>query len=444
MKLKSVHILTIAFMASAAISAFATDPISSPVTSPIVLSRSDSFVPASFSADGNPMLSFTSFDKTEGTAEVQVLDESIESVASFTAPADPSALYDYKAGEIMLNMHWEKIERDTLDISRDEFEDYLKKLDFDLIAKYCLNHHTSEGSVYGNKETSFEALPTGEMVIKHFIYDSETDFIEVTCSGSCKPEITVDVKDDYSYYVNSPLTLMSLLDYDKGTSSIGTVAVTQTLFNDDPYFEYVSPLHHEYREPVFDLSKYKWQELTSRYLYLYDFGSYFAWNAGTDKTYNDPSRSIGFSIRNQNGTELQTVKFEKGYTPENESFMSIIIIGEKKYLSCNLMKDRTPYTVLYEIIKGENSVRQVGAFKTGVHPTLVTRGQNVMVDFENSDNDQVSVAVTDMTGKVVYDRSVNSGVESLAIPSETMSDGMNIVTVYENNQPKSSTKVMVR
>lgn len=124
--------------------------------------------------------------------------------------------------------------------------------------------------------------------------------------------------------------------------------------------------------------------------------------------------------------------------------MSLIIIGGKKYLACNLMKDETSYTVLYEIKKGENSVRQVGAFKTGVHPTLVTRGQNVMVDFENPDNDPISVSVTDLTGKVVYNRSVDSGAESLAIPSESMSDGMNIVTVYDRNQPKSSTKVMVR
>lgn len=108
------------------------------------------------------------------------------------------------------------------------------------------------------------------------------------------------------------------------------------------------------------------------------------------------------------------------------------------------MKDKTSYTVLYEIIKGESSVRQIGAFKTGVHPTLVTRGQNVVVDFENPDNDPISVSVTDLTGKEVYNRSVNSRIESLAIPSESMSDGMNIVTVYGNNQPKSSTKVIVR
>lgn len=442
MKLKSVHILTVVSIASFAISAFATDPISSPVTSPIVLSRSDSFVPASFSADGNPMLSFTSFDKTEGSAEVQVLDASIESVASFTVPADPSELYVYKAGYVMQNMYWEKIERDTLNIKHDELQDYLKKLDYDFIAKYCLNHYTSAGAVYGNKETSYEVLPTGEKVIKHFIYDTGKDIIEVTCSGSCKPEITFDVTTEESYYVNSPLALMSLLDYDKGTSTIGQIAVTQTLFNNDPDFEYISPLYHEYREPVFNLSYYKWQDYPSGY--LYDFGTYFAWEVGSEKAYNDPDRCIGFSIKNQDGSELQTVRFEEGYTPENENFMSVIIIGEKKYLSCNLVKDKTSYTVLYEIIKGESSVRQIGAFKTGVHPTLVTRGQNVMVDFENPDNDPISVSVTDLTGKVVYNESVNSRIESLAIPSEPMSDGMNIVTVYGNNQPKSSTKVMVR
>ncbi|MDE6379182.1 MAG: T9SS type A sorting domain-containing protein, partial [Muribaculaceae bacterium] len=378
------------------------------------------------------------YDKTEGSAEVQVLDASIESVASFTVLADPNALYDYKTGPIMQCMHWEKIERNTICSYQDEdiIMEYLSKLDFDVLAK------SEDGYVWGNKETSFETLPSGEKVLKHFVYQEGKEIVDVTCSGSCKPEVTVEVTTEERYYVSSPLMLTSLLDYDKGTSTIGTVAVTQTLFNDDPYFEYISPLYHEYREPVFNLSAYKWQDFPSGY--LYDFGTYFAWEVGYTKAYNSPDRCIGFSIKNQNGAELQTVKFEKGYTPENENFMSVIIIGKKKYLSCNLVNDKTSYTVLYEIIKGENSVRQVGAFKTGVHPTLVSRGQNVMVDFENPDNDPISVSVTDLTGKVVYNRSVSSGAESLAIPSESMSDGMNIVTIYENNQPQSSTKVIVR
>ncbi|MDE7347714.1 MAG: T9SS type A sorting domain-containing protein [Muribaculaceae bacterium] len=440
MKLKSIQILTFASIASAAISAFATDPVSSPITSPIVLNRSDSFVPASFSADGNPMLSFTSFDKTEGTAEVQVLDASIESVASFTIPADPSALYDYKAGPIMQNMDWEKIERNTICNYQDEdiIKEYLSKLDFDVLAKAPFSEN---GIIWGNKETSFEVLPSGEKVLKHFVYQEGKEIVDVTCSGNCKTDITFDAESTERFYVGSPLMLMSLFDYDKGTSSIGMVTVTQTLFNNAPDFEYISPLYERNNSPL-DLSGYKWQDLP--YGYLYDFGSYFGWEADYIKAYSVPSRCIGFSIRNQNGAELQTVKFEEGYTPQDESFMSIIIIGKKKYLSCNLVNDKTSYTVLYEIVKGENSVRQVGAFKTGVHPTLVMRGQNVMVDFENPDNDPISVSVTDLTGKIVYNRSVSSGAESLAIPSESMSDGMNIVTIYDNNQPKSSTKVMVR
>lgn len=305
------------------------------------------------------------------------------------------------------------------------------------------NSFSENGIIWVNKETSFETLPSGEKVLKHFVYQKEKEIVEITCSGNCKTDITFDVVGTERFYVVSPLMQMPLLDYDKGTSSIGGVNVTQTLFNNDQNFEYVSPLYEKKNSPL-DLSSYKWQDFPIGK--LYDFGSYFGWAIDYNyiETYSAPDRCIGFSIRNQNGAELQTVKFEDGYTTVNEKFMSVIIIWEKKYLSCNLMNDKTSYTVLYEIIKGENSVRQLGAFKTGVHPTLVSRGQNVMVDFENPDNDTVSVSVTDMTGKVVYNRSVDSGVESLAIPSDSMSTGMNIVTVYEKNQPKSSTKVMVR
>lgn len=97
--------------------------------------------------------------------------------------------------------------------------------------------------------------------MKHFIIrdysNDDSNFIEVTCSGSCTPEITLDVEREESYYY-SPLALMSLLDYDMGMSTLGRVAVTQTLFNNDPDFEYVSPL---YEEGVYqpDVEELKWK-----------------------------------------------------------------------------------------------------------------------------------------------------------------------------------------
>lgn len=413
--------------------------IDNSVASPIRIKNANDFVPAAFTSDGQPMLSFTDFDRNTGEAAIQIIDSSITPVTDFVVPANPNTVTQYNEGRAFQNMYWETVKRDTLDYDGSDIENFIYEnlgVKYSFIAKYCTDTYTSAGSVYGNRESSFEVLPSGVKVIKDFVYHTDSGYlISVNCSGNCDVEDVLDSESIHTPAYNiPPLMTLSLFNYDEGASSIGNIAVTQTLFNEDLDFEYVYPI---YDESIHS------QEFYFPNDYLYDFG-YFAFS-GEGFDHITPGKCIGFSIMSQNGTVLQPIKFDSGFNANGDNFMSLLIIGHKKYLSCNLIsEDGTTYTMLYEISKETSTVESKAMFKASVYPTFVSRGENVTVDLGDSRHDRVSVAVADASGKITYSDNLNASERSLAIPSNKMSDGINIVTVNGNNYGMTSTKIVVK
>lgn len=406
------------------------------VTSPIHINNTNEFVPASFTHDGNPMLSFTDFDNKEGSASVQILDASISPVTDFLIPANPNTATMEKGGRAWRNMYWESVERDTLtDYDGSDVEKFLAEklgVKYSFIAKYCIENGTSAGEVYGNEDSSFEIFPSDIKVIKRFAYRTDKYLIDVKCSGKCDVYDVLDATSQPRYNI-PPLMSLTFLDYDKGASSIGNIAVTQTLFNEDTNFEYISPIY----ESVADK---KCNFFTG---YVYDFG-YFAFE-GEGIDYVKPSACTGFSIINQNGETLQTVEFENGFKAKHENFMSLLTIGNKAYLSCNLVsEDNKSYTVLYEVNKANSGIKNAGMFKASVYPTLISRGENVTVDLGEIDDNSTSVSVSDAFGRMIYQSKINAGEKSISIPSQKMSTGLNIVTVNNESSGNSSTKILVK
>lgn len=406
------------------------------VTSPIHINNTNEFVPASFTHDGNPMLSFTDFDNKEGSASVQILDASISPVTDFLIPANPNTVTIEGGGRAWRNMYWESVERDTLtDYDGSDVETFLAEklgVKYSLIAKYCIENGTSAGEVYGNEDSSFEILPSDIKVIKKFVYRTGKYLIYVECSGKCDVDDIIDAASVPSYTI-APLMSLTFLDYDKGASSIGNIAVTQTLFNEDTNFEYISPIY----ESVADK---KCNFFTG---YVYDFG-YFAFE-GEGVDYIKPSACIGFSIINQNGDILQTIEFENGLKAKHENLMSLLTIGKKTYLSCNLVsEDNKSYTVLYEVNKANSGIKNVGMFKTSVYPTLISRGENVTVDLGDPQYNSTTVSVSDASGRMIYQSIIGAGEKSISLPSEKMATGLNIVTVNNESSGNSSTKVLVK
>lgn len=399
------------------------------VKSPISIKNANDFVPSAFTKDGQPMLSFTDFDTQQGTASVQIIDVSISTVAELTVPSDPSTLTEKVSCLAWRNMHWENVERDTIkDVAN--INEILEAKNYIPIAKYMTNYGESAGEVYGNEDTSFETLPSGIKVIKNFIYGN----VEVKCSGECNVEDVIeDNSDAKPTYSIPPLLTLSLLNYNDGTTSIGNVAVTQTLFNDDADFEYVSPI---YKSDQYESTKF----YTG---YVYDFG-YFAFEGYYNKSVQ-PQFCTGFTIRNQRGDILQTVEFGEDLHAVEENFMSLVMFGDKTYLSCCLVSnDSNTYTVMYEVDRADAGVKRTPVFKARVYPTVVSRGENVTVDLGNTDDESVQVAVSDASGRISYSRATGSGESVVSIPSQAMSNGLNIVTVGNDKSGMSSTKVLMK
>ena len=146
----------------------------------------------------------------------------------------------------------------------------------------------------------------------------------------------------------------------------------------------------------------------------------------------------------ENGTELQSIEFPDPYYADWQSnFMSLIMIGGKKYLSCNLKKPQSAasYTLMYEITDNGAGLRQAAApIKTRVYPTAAHRGETITVETEDS---EATFGVTDISGRGVYRGSIAAGEGTATIPSSAMPRGLNIVTVNIPGNPPESTKVIV-
>lgn len=404
--------------------------------------HNNTFISPLFTKDGKPMLTFTEFNSKAGAATVQIADASISPVANITVDANPNTISSVKKGTMYQKMYWDKIERDTLfDIKglgyyTEEVKNRLNKLfgKYDSIGKYITESGTSDGEVFGNLDSSYETLPTGEKVIKYFVYyNNNYTWVLVKCTGSCRIEKQFEGKTSEPIYTYSPLISYGLLNYDSGASPIAKISVTQTLFNDDESFEYVAPI---YKSEV--------QENENIIVgYVCDFKDCFAFE-GTYSYVQRPGDCLGFSIVNDKGTVLQTVNFEEGFKAISEDFMTVIVIGGKTYLNCNLSSEKGDYSVIYEINKHNSNVRSVGTFKISVSPTVVSRGENINVNFGDSSEEEFNISVTDVAGRTFYRNTLSSSERRTAIPTDNLSSGLNIVTLDGEHSGHHATKVIVK
>lgn len=433
--MKHKYHLTVGIVAMVANAAFGSDPIGSAIYSEFPLNGGQTFIPASFSKDEIPMLTFSDFNSENGTTEIQIVDSSLEKVAELNVPANPEALEEKKEGFDLYKMHWISMVRDTLDRETLDLKSYLDEHNYNMTMEYITAKGYIEGLVYFNEDTSFDVLSDGFRAIKQFLIDSK-ELVQVTCEGEC--ELTTSFfyyPELYPWhrYSNGDVITIPCYDYDNSGSTIDWISLTQTLFNDDEQFEYISPIFKTYSKLI--------SSDTPNYKYLWDLGD-FAYESRYECE-NYPVACIGFAIKNESGNILQTINFDDGIETYLKDFMSLIVIGGKKYLSCSVRGEESFRNMLYSINKDGNGVKQVASFKTNVHPTVVSRNENVQVDIEESHKSNLSVEACDVSGKVLYNRRIKSGESRISIPASSLSGGINMVTVSDGLH-KSSTKVLVK
>lgn len=198
------------------------------------------------------------------------------------------------------------------------------------------------------------------------------------------------------------------------------VYVTQTLFNTDSNYEYISPIR------ILMENNEEEEHWKSEHQYVI---------------------ATGFNIISEDGTILNSIKFPDGYqsrydTPDIYCFS----LDGKNYLETVVMdENHNYYYLLYAIDSSNNSVKSVGApIKVKVHPTAPQRGESVNVDLSEELTQGAIINVTSASGNVVMTQKVAAGTNRATIDTSSLQRGMYIVTVNNGKATRENTKIIIR
>lgn len=422
---------------------------------PVQPGATNSYVPARFAYDGKSMLSFAynpTYDDSD-RGYIRLFDGNLKQIRHIELSDYPLMFRILRSTDIGI-LRWSETERTYVPeqdgISLDEYYEYRNNI--------LPNHYgfkvENDREEYDNGilrinwtgPYSYQTFPSitdaeggtiqeAQLATRYFIYTpsqngNPASLIEVRCGGTPSFEITQPHEGDpqrIAYEATPQLICFDIFDYDSGATSIGNASATQTLFNTDAGVEYLTPTYEE---------KISYWPYSPRCI----GGLYYE----IDRQWSNSPSITGFKVVGENGTELQSIEFPDPYYADWQSnFMSLIMIGGKKYLSCNLKKPQSAasYTLMYEITDNGGGLRQAAApIKTRVYPTAAHRGETITVETEDS---EATFGVTDISGRGVYRGSIAAGEGTATIPSSAMPRGLNIVTVNIPGNPPESTKVIV-
>lgn len=407
-----------------------------PVETNIGLASTSDYVPARFSKDGASKLTFVNFNTEVGSLCAIGVDACLNQVVNIETEADE---YDssLESGGGKVFYKWDTVERTIIATDQTDWSVMANLINQRTGKKfyYTADFRELDGTIIGYVFEDGEASSTeidGKRVPSWFFYSNrDGELIEVKCSGNCQFEKVLPEDASNRIQYKSPLARPRYLDFDKGTGSLGQVSITQTLFNSDDAYEYISPIY-ELTEDREDF----WAEGS-----IYDNGEYF----GQYASFYDSricGHIVGFRIMSENGSVLQTVRFDEGLYVDSsylDNTFTIITFGGKNYLSCSLVGK----TMLYEIAS-QSGVQKVATYPTSIYPTLVSTGESVNVSFGEGQTGHRSISVNDLLGRQVLSASADASQGPVALPASQMAKGVNIVSVTGGDQPAQSTKVIVK
>lgn len=194
-------------------------------------------------------------------------------------------------------------------------------------------------------------------------------------------------------------------NYDEGIKYASSIYISQTLFNSDEKYEYLSP--------------------------IYD-GKY-----------------TGINVVSEDGTILQTINFGNYYLGTIVSQINLYVINGKKYLFIDDMRnpDSTDPTILIYRIDSETSQINFVAKHEGtlnIHPRVADRSDMITVEMnEEDDNGIREIIVSNAAGQTITRVPVEKGQKSVTIPASELSRGMNIVDAIDR-KGHNANKVIVK
>ena len=395
------------------------------------LTSSPDFIPASLTSDGKGIITFTDFDEDTETPKVQLFDGDFNNYKTITATPIPIELKRYvkqRAEEITIEKY-EAICSDAFDTQEAAIQylagnrgcavEDIKLFKEEDGVKYFM--YSNEGywmeDFYGKKYPyRLYAYTKGQPITRcDYSYN-------LSCIGEWGEK--VEIEDESYTDILSPFTEIWFKDYDNSGAEYDAV-ISQTLFNSDSKFEYLSPIYDKY-ESVYEQDRDGDGEIDT-YSYL------------------EHKYVSGYKIMSEDGTELARFMVEDGYRSYNEA--SIFIFNGRTYLSDYIYaandEDHNGYRQIYELVAGSSGVNAVKAVgRVSVSPRVAERNQDITVSAEGTGVREV--VVTNAAGKTVYKSKVAAGQSTVRINSGVLSSGLNVVSVKANDGKSENCKVIVK
>ena len=221
----------------------------------------------------------------------------------------------------------------------------------------------------------------------------------------------------------------------KGGNGLG---LTQTLFNEDENYEYISFTISSYSEEGYShvpdepecVSCYQHDTTLTRQNVMYHYPIY-----------------TGFEIKSESGNTLQSVSFPSGYKM-NESVEAVTIkLSNEYYLLCVAESNDNTAMLIYKINRKTQSVNLVGEpVRIAAYPNPANPNQTVTIRLNGGiiNNGQIVLELTNMQGQVSDRRLVPAGQTEVTIPASYFTPGMNVIQALQNGQSVGTTKFIVK
>lgn len=231
-----------------------------------------------------------------------------------------------------------------------------------------------------------------------------------------------------------PCLGMGYLNLDEGGSalSFSTATLTQTLFNNDSKFEYILP--------HFDGTVFSYETFSV---------DYYSGDTIMYRKYH--SEATGYDIFNEDGDVVATIRLGDGEYVKAEGVGAYIIKwGENYFFVGSVYRDNwrdvsgDPYSkyYFYRIDRQTQKIEQVASVPFSVRPTVMERGQEIIVELDENTNAR-EIDVVNTLGQTVKRVPLAAGQREVRINSAELGSGMNFINT-RTPEGQGTVKIIVK
>ena len=206
--------------------------------------------------------------------------------------------------------------------------------------------------------------------------------------------------------------------------------LTQTLFNDDDNYEYITPTFGYVQRDEWD-SYQDDRDGDGEIDFICDYYK---------------SHMSGFKIKSSDGSTLQTVDLN-GYIIDFSYDFVLVNMDEKLYLGMfdvYSYDSEETFSIFFPINKTGTGINPLGApVKMKVSPRMADRSQSFTVELDGESNAEREVIVVNSAGQTVWKQKVPAGQRTVTIGAARLGKGVNVVRV-NGGKGAESCKVIVK